>query len=146
MTRTAWKLLTALALAAPLAACSTEDGPCPTCPPDESGRIEVVVSLLGEVDSVHVTINSAFRGTVKRGRRGEFGGLARGTHAVTTVRWFENEGIVTSRTATILVRLEQGERRTLLFHNDYPLIVRAPSRAETRALALAAGGRRAQAG
>jgi hypothetical protein len=45
-----------------------------------------------------------------------------GTHAVETTRFLNDQGIVSSRAETINLHLERGESRTILFHNDFPLI------------------------
>ena len=127
MPRIAWSRLVVLLFALPLASCiGDEPGSCPTCPPENSGRIEVVVAQTGLVDSVHITVDGGSRVTVRRGRRGTFQGLSRGTHAISTVRWFSFEGVAFPRSTDLRILLERGETRVILFQNDFPLVVWSP--------------------
>lgn len=123
--RITWSRLLVLLIALPLGSCFDDEATCPTCPPANTSRIEVRLPLAGEIDSVHVFMDGAARVTVKRDQRRSFEGLSAGVHTVMVVRWFEDFGIVTSRTSTVLVKLDQGERRFIVFHNDFPLIADA---------------------
>ncbi len=125
MPRIAWSRLVILLLALPLASCSNDEGTCPTCPPDNSGRIEVVLALNGEADSLHVNVDGGDSLTVRRGRRVSFEGLSAGAHSVKVRRYFEAFDFVTSRASSVEIRLEQGEARVIVFHNDFPLVADA---------------------
>lgn len=122
MPRIAWSRLLILLIALPLASCFDGQEACLTCPPENSGRIDVLVPLLGETDSLHVNLDGGARVTVRRGRRVSFEGLSAGVHTVQVVRWFEDFSGVTSKTSVVEVRLERGDSRVILFHNDFPLV------------------------
>ncbi len=120
-------------LALGLVSCFHDVGDCPTCPQPRSSSLDVVVSKNGLVDSVHVAVDGGAQVTVRRDRRHTFAGLSRGDHDVLVTRWFFIDGLLSSRTSTVRVRLERGEARTLVFHNDFPLIAAAPAPPATTA-------------
>lgn len=122
MPRLAWSRLLILLLALPLASCFDGEATCPTCPPDNSGRIDVPLPQNGEADSLHVFLDGGARVTVRRGGRASFQGLSSGAHSVEVVRWFEDFGLITTRSSVVEVRLEPGEARVIVLHNDFPLI------------------------
>jgi hypothetical protein len=122
MSRLAWILPIVAVLALTLVSCFDDVGDCPSCPPSSSGSITIAVDQNGLVDSVHVSVDAGARVTIKRKGQHQFTGLSAGTHAVETTRYFNDQGIVSSRAETIDLHLERGESRTILFHNDFPLI------------------------
>ncbi|MGH7731838.1 MAG: hypothetical protein ACRENJ_11385 [Candidatus Eiseniibacteriota bacterium] len=129
MPRAAWSrlLVVPLALAAlGLVSCFDEAGDCPTCPGLNSGRINVVVSQTGLVDSVHVRLDGGPQVTVRRNQTLTFEGLSQGAHDVTLTRWFFTNDVVNSRTSSFEILLDRGESRTVVFHNDFPLVSWAP--------------------
>ncbi len=136
MPRVAWSrlLVAPIALVAlALVSCFQDVGKCPTCPAANSGRIEVLVRQNGLVDSVQVTLDGGSQVTVRRDRRGDrrhaYEGLSVGTHDVTITRWFKNiDEVVSSRSSSIQIKLDRGETRTIVFHNDFPLVTWAPMR------------------
>jgi hypothetical protein len=113
-------------LALPLASCFSDVSECPTCPGDNSASLVVVVPQVGLVDSVHVQVDGGTQVTVRRKGNRHFQDLAAGTHEVTFTQWTFINDLLASRTATFRITLEPGETRTVLFHNDYPLITWAP--------------------
>jgi hypothetical protein len=131
MSRLAWIRLAIVLIALPLASCFNDEGTCPTCPPDNSGRIDVLLAQDGDADSLHVTMDGGQRITLKRGKRISYTQLSAGTHSFVLVRWFEDFGLITTRTTTVDVKLAPGEARVILMHNDFPLVVDAfrPGRA-----------------
>ena len=141
MPRIAWSRLVVLLLALPFASCiGDETSECPTCPPENSGRLAIFVPQTGLVDSVHISVDGGARVTVKRNVRYTFENLARGDHAVSTVRWFSTEGVPFPRGEDFTIRLERGETRTIVFQNDFPLISWMPRPAAPHAVAPRAGG------
>lgn len=122
MPRTTWIRLLVVLIALPLASCLDRDEECLTCPSENSASIDVVVARFGDIDSVHVRVDGGTRVTVKRDKRTSFEGLASGDHAIQVVRWYQNQGIVTSKTSDFTIRLEAGETRVILLHNDFPLV------------------------
>lgn len=127
MPRATWSRLVPLLLALPLASCFDADTTCPTCPPENSARIVVQVPANGEVDSIHVVLDGGPRATVRRGTARSFEGLSRGVHSLALVRWYEDFGLITTRSTTMRVVLDQGETRVLIFHGDFPLMARGHS-------------------
>ena len=117
-----------------------------TCPPEDGGRIDVVVPKFGEVDSVHVKVDGGAQFTVRRNSRGSALGLLAGVHTVVIVRYFEDFGIITTKSSVVEVSLGRGEARVIIFHNDFPLVADArlgpppASRPERAPLALAFRG------
>ena len=85
----------------------------------------MVVTRSGSVDSIHVALDGGARVTVRRDRRHIYHGLNHGAHDVTITRWFFTDGLLTSRTSTLRIQLERGESRTIVFHNDFPLVGQA---------------------
>ncbi|HKQ56350.1 MAG TPA: hypothetical protein VJY35_00665 [Candidatus Eisenbacteria bacterium] len=122
MSRTAWSRLAILLVCLPIASCIGDDPKCTTCPPENSAKVDVVVTQFGLVDSVHISIDGGATQTVKRGRRGTIADLSPGVHSVATVRYFSSEGLVFPRSETFQIKLARGESRTIVFHNDYPLV------------------------
>jgi hypothetical protein len=112
-------------LALPLLSCFDDVPECPTCPRADGASIEVLVDADGLVDSAQVQVDGGAWVTVKRNQRHVFGNLSSGTHAVATVRWFNDFGIPVSREQSLEIELDRGEARTVLFHNDFPLVVQA---------------------
>jgi hypothetical protein len=131
MSRVTWCRLLILLMALPLASCFGANEPCPTCPPEDSARIDVKVPKVGEVDSVHVKVDGGAPFTVRRDKRGSVQGLRAGVHTVEIVRYFSSFGIVSTRSSVIEVSLGRGETRVIVFHNDFPLVADAsrPGRA-----------------
>jgi hypothetical protein len=123
-------------LALPLVSCFTDVGDCPTCPGDNSASIDVLVTQTGLVDSIHVSMDGGSQVTVRRNRRHVFENLSRGTHQVTITRWFFLNEILSSRTSSLQIRLEPGESRTIVFHNDFPLVAWGPAPAAKRLAGL----------
>lgn len=141
MPRIAWSRLAILLFALPIVSCiGDETTECPTCPPENSARLAISVTQTGLVDSVHITLDGGARVTVKRNVRFVFESLARGDHAVHTVRWFSSEGVPFPRSEDFTIRLERGETRTIVFQNDFPLISWAPRPAVPHTVARRAGG------
>jgi len=130
MPRIVWRPLIAALVAIPLASCFYDSTDCPTCPPENSSRIEVLVKQNGLVDSVQAQVDGGAPVKVRRNRledrRYTFDGLNAGTHSVTVTRWFFADDLVTSRTSTFQIVLSRGEARTIVFHNDFPLIAGSP--------------------
>ena len=130
MPRVTWSRLTLIPAAIgvlALASCLQDVGECPTCPGVNSGSIEVQVPQFGLLDSVQAQVNGGAQVTVKRNQRYAFENLRAGTHEVTLVRWLIENGSVTSRSSTLFIQLDRGETRTILFHNDFPLVAWAPA-------------------
>jgi hypothetical protein len=130
MLRTAWSRLTValIALCAlALVSCFHDVGECPTCPGVNSGSIEVAVPQFGLVDSVQVRMDGGGQVSVQRNRRYAFVDLSAATHEVTLLRWFSIDGSVTSRASLLRIKLDRGERRVIVFHNDFPLVTWAPT-------------------
>jgi len=123
------RLLAALLVFAALGvvSCFQDLGDCPTCPPVDSGRSDVIVPKAGLVDSIHVRLDGGTQVTVRRGFGLSYTGLSVGDHEVTITRWFFIEGLLTSRTSSLRVRLGRGESRTIIFHNDFPLVAGGPA-------------------
>lgn len=141
----AWRRLpVALVLAAALGqvSCFHDATDCPTCPGVNSARIEVAVPQLGTLDSVQARVDGGAQVTVRRNRRHAFENLSAGTHEVTLVRWFTIDGGVSSRAAVLRIRLDRGETRRIVFHNDFPLVAWV----SPAALPRAAAARRARIG
>ena len=141
MPRVAWSrlLVAPIALVAlALVSCFSDVGKCPTCPATNSGRIEVLLSKSGLVDSVYVTLDGGTQDTLYKDRRSDrrlaYDDLSVGTHKVTITRWFFSEDLVSSRTSSLQIRLERGETRVILFHNDFPLVSSAPMPDEGQAI------------
>ena len=128
MPRIAWNRLIVLLFALPLASCiGDETSTCSTCPPELSARLNIAVSPNGAVDSVQITLDAGSRVTVKRGGRRTFDGLSAGLHQVTAVRWFTSFSVAIPRPEDrIQIRLDRGETRAIVFHNDFPLITAVP--------------------
>ena len=128
MPRITWNRLIVLLFALPLGSCiGDETSTCSTCPLDLSARLNIAVSSTGLVDSVHITVDGGPRVTVKRGGRRSFEGLSAGLHQISTVRWFSDQGVAFRRPADrFQIRLERGETRAIVFHNDFPLITALP--------------------
>lgn len=127
------RILPFLALATvPLASCLHERGTCSTCPAERSARIQVNVPARtappNEVgmDSVTVQVVGAPLLSVRQGRSGVIENLARGTHDVTVVRWFSVDNVPSSKTTQLQIVLLRAEKRTIVFHNDFPLVVWSP--------------------
>lgn len=130
MPRVAWSRVTVVLFAMgalALASCLQDVGDCPTCPDLNSGSIEVLLPQFGQLDSVQVRMDGGAQVSVRRNQRFAFQNLSPGTHEVTLVRWLVVEGVVVSRPSTLLIRLDRGETRIILFHNDFPLVAWAPS-------------------
>ncbi len=125
MSRLAWIRLAIVLIALPLASCFNDETTCPTCPPDNSGRIDVLLTQNSPVDSLHVTIDSGQPVTLKRGGRTSFRDLSAGSHSFIVVRFYNDFGFVFSRTTTLAVRLAQGETRVIVLHNEFPLVADA---------------------
>ena len=127
-----------------LVSCFTDVSKCPTCPDESSGRIDVLVARNGLIDSLHITVDGGDRVTVRRDPRREvryaFRDLSVGTHAVSITRWFFIDGLLSSRSSVLEVRLERGESRTIVFHNDFPLVTWAPFPEAGRAIGRSAFG------
>jgi hypothetical protein len=137
MQRVTWSRLTIIPAAIgmlALASCLQGVSDCPTCPGAKSGSIEVLVPQFGLLDSIHVQVDGGAQVTVKRNKRYAFENLSVGTHEVTLVRWLIENGGVTFRSSTLFIKLDRGETRTILFHNDFPLVAWAPA-SDTRARA-----------
>ena len=129
MSRTTWTRLAILLVCLPIASCIGDEPKCTTCPPESSARLDIVVTPFGLVDSVHIAIDGGANRTVKRGQRGTIPDLSPGVHAVATTRFFSFEGAVLPRSETFQVKLARGEARTIVFHNDFPLVTwREPAR------------------
>ena len=111
-----------LLLALGLASCFDDVGDCPTCPAVNGARIDILMPQFGAVDSIHATLDGGARVTVRRNQRFSFQNLSAGTHAVTITRWFYIDQVLTSRTQTLQIVLARGETRTIVFHNDFPLV------------------------
>lgn len=126
MPRNVWSLALIALLALPLVSCFDDASECPTCPAVDGGSIEVVVTPNGQVDSVQVRVDGGPQVTVKRNQVYTFRNLTSGSHALDTVRWFNLEDIVSSRVTNFQVELDRGERRTVQFHNDFPLVTWIP--------------------
>lgn len=130
MPRVTWSRLTVLAVVAigalGLASCFHDVGDCPTCPGLISSSIEIQVPQFGLLDSVHVSVDGSDEVTVKRNRTYTFRDLTAGTHEVTLVRWISTDNGA-SRTSTLFIQLDRGEKRFIIFHNDFPLVAWAPS-------------------
>jgi hypothetical protein len=122
MSRTAWTRLAILLVCVPVASCIGDEPKCTTCPPDNSAKVDVVVTPLGLVDSVHVAMDGGAIRTVQRGQRVTIPDLSPGLHTVATTRYFSTEGLVLPRSETFRIRLARGESRTIVFHNDFPLV------------------------
>lgn len=128
MPRVAWSRLVIALIALPLVSCFEDAGDCPTCPPLDGGRIEVLVPQAGLVDSIHVRLDGGSQVTVRRNRRHAFEGLSEGTHEVTVTRWFYILEVLSSQTSTLQIQLARGETRTVVFHADFPRVTWAPKR------------------
>ena len=130
MPRVTWSRLTVIAVVTMgvlgLSSCFHDVGDCPTCPGVNSGSIEIQVPQFGLLDSVHVQVDGGALVTVKRNRTHAFQNLSAGTHEVTLVRWISTDNGA-SRASTLFIRLDRGEKRYILFHNDFPLVAWAPS-------------------
>ena len=128
MPRAVWSFLLLLVLAVAVGSCF-DAGDCPTCPPQDSGRIDVLVSRSGTIDSVDVLLDGGPQVRVRRGQRTSFQGLKPGGHQVEAVRWYSPP--VRSRSSSVWIVLQRGETRVLVFHNDFPLVAFrwAPDRA-----------------
>ena len=122
MPRFAWGLAFTLLFVLPLVSCIDDVPECPTCPATNGGTIEVRVDQNGLVDSAYVRVDGGSRVTLRRNQAHTFTNLNRGTHTVETTRWFSSEGVPSSRNQTFQIVLDRGERRTVVFHNDFPLI------------------------
>jgi hypothetical protein len=109
-------------LALGLASCFDDAGDCPTCPAVDGGRIDVLLPQNGAVDSIHTTIDHGPRFTVRRGQRFSYPNLKAGSHEVTITRWFYIDQVLTSKSSTLVIMLARGETRTIVFHNDFPLV------------------------
>ena len=130
MPRVTWSRLTIIPVAIgvmALASCLQDVSECPTCPALNSGSISIQVPGHGVLDSVQIGMDGSAPVTVKRNRRYTFVNLSAGTHEVTLVRWLIENGGVTSRPSTLFIQLDRGESRTILFHNDFPLIAWTPA-------------------
>jgi len=136
MPRITWSCLLLLVLALPLASCFTNPSTCPTCPAEQSGRIEFVarpVRLPGgssfdtlRLDSVHVSVDGGARVTALPGQRLTFDGLDSGAHDVKIVRWILHNSLPESPTSNLRIELARGETRTIVFHGDFPLVSWSP--------------------
>jgi len=122
MPRIAWSRLAILALGLPLVSCFDDNKACPSCPPDNSASLVIEVSANGVVDSVHISVDGGANVAVFRDERVSVGGLARGIHEVSTVRWIQANGISAPRASSFEIQLDQGEVRVIVFHNNFPLI------------------------
>lgn len=123
MPRAAWTLPILAVLALGVASCFDDVGNCPTCPGENSASIEVFVTKDGLVDSVQVRVDGGAQRTLKRNQRTAFEGLSKGFHKVETTRWFTDvTTLPVSRSATLQLELDRGESRTIVFHNDFPLV------------------------
>ena len=122
MSRAALAVLLIALFALTLTSCFDDVNKCSTCPPVNSGLIKISVDANGLVDSVQVRMDGGPVVTIKRKHQADFASLSIGTHQVQTVRWFNDFGIPVSRSQTIYIELGQGETRTIVFHNDFPLI------------------------
>jgi hypothetical protein len=125
MPRFAWIRLIVLLFALPVASCFDAETDCPTCPPVDSGRIDVLLPQDGEADSAHVNLDGGARVTLRRGKRISFEGLSPGGHSIKVVRWYSDFGVITSTTSLVEIWLEKGETRVLVFHNNFPLVADA---------------------
>ena len=129
--------LAAVALALALGSCASQDVKCPTCPPENSARIEVFGVI--DLDSVQVSIDGAPRVTVSFLNRHVFGGLSKGAHTL-DARVFRTVNFTPEvSNVSLTVRLNEGEARTVAFHHDFGIVVRnVPASDRDRApLALA---------
>ena len=68
MPRIVWRPLLAALVALPLASCFYDSTDCPTCPPENSSRIEVLVRRGGLVDSVQAQVDGGAPVVVRRNR------------------------------------------------------------------------------
>lgn len=130
MPRVTWSRLSLIPAAIgvlALASCFQDVGECPTCPGVNSSRIDVLVPQFGLLDSVQVRVDGGAQVTVKRNKRHAFENLSAGTREVTLVRWLIENGGITSKPSTLFIQLDRGETRTILFHNDFPLVAWAPA-------------------
>lgn len=127
MSRVPWSLVVVALLALPLVSCFHNVGDCPTCPPENSGSIGVVVPTTLDLDSVRVGLNGPPILLVRRGQQREFVDLPPGTHTMNAVTYRADvNGVVQSRPATLSIVLLRGESRVVIFHHDFPVVAWAP--------------------
>lgn len=127
MSRVPWSLVVVALLALPLVSCFHDVGDCPTCPPENSGSIGVVVPNTLDLDSVRVGLNGPPTLLVRRGQQGEFADLPPGTHTMNAVTYrADANGVAQSRSATLTIVLLRGESRVVTFHHDFPVVAWAP--------------------
>lgn len=128
MPRVVWSRFLVLLIALPLASCFERGASCPTCPPEKSGRIAVILVQGAGPDSLHVTLDGGARRTVRRNSRVTFTDLGAGLHSVTVVRWYFKEFVLSSKTGSVEIHLQPGEFRVINYHNDFPMITDASVR------------------
>jgi hypothetical protein len=131
MPRLGWTRLIILLLVLPVVSCFDAQTTCPTCPPVDSARIDVLLPQNGEADSAQINLDARPRVTISRGKRVSFEGLSAGGHSLKVVRFYSDFGVITNTTSLVEVVLAEGETRVLIFHNNFPLVADArwPGRA-----------------
>ncbi|MBI1795859.1 MAG: hypothetical protein HY076_05000 [Candidatus Eisenbacteria bacterium] len=141
MARSTWIALAAIAVVMAIG-CASNDIKCPTCPPANSGRIEVFAVI--DLDSVHVSVDGGPQATVTFNHRRDFTGLAKGTHTLTATIFRVVDFVPTTTDVKIQVLLDDGETRTVLFHHDFTGVVDRLPLGDP--LPLARAGARSRAG
>jgi len=127
MSRVPWSLVVVALLALPLVSCFNDVGDCLTCPPENSGKIGILVPNTLDLDSVRVGLNGPPILLVRRGQEREFVDLPQGTHTMNAVTYRADvNGVAQSRSATLSIVLLRGESRVVIFHHDFPVVAWAP--------------------
>lgn len=124
------------ACALSLASCASDELDCPTCPPENSGRITVWATL--DVDSARVSIDGSPNVTVENDEMRLFDGLAAGTHTM-NARLYHSDlnGVVTFKDVTLQIVLARGEAKTVAFHHDFAGVIARLDRREPAPLSRA---------
>jgi hypothetical protein len=141
MPRAVWALILTLSLALMIPSCASQKVDCPTCPPENSSALIFLMtptdfSKTVDQDSLHVRLDGGASVTFRRGTNGRISDLAAGTHTVSTTIYRSDENHTVSTSAVSFeVVLARGEKRTIYFHHDLPVVVFAPSRADGTVIA-----------
>jgi hypothetical protein len=148
MPRSTWFAPAAvLSLALAIGSCASNDVKCPTCPPEDSARLEVFAVI--DLDSVHVKVDDGPVTKVTFLNRHVFGGLAPGEHRLSATIYRVVDFVPTTTDVSLRIVLARGEARTVLFHHDFAGVVQAlPATDDDRPLLahLGAAIRRTRAG
>jgi hypothetical protein len=127
MSRVHWRPVVLALILLPLVSCFYDSEECPTCPPENSGSIGVVLPATFDLDSVRFGLNGPPIKLVRRGREGRFFDLGAGTYTMNALMYRSDaNGIVSSRSTTFSIVLGRGESRIVVFHHDFPVITWAP--------------------